>query len=144
MADYTRILEENFLAINADQVGSLNNIHKLELQKLKIEQLTSKLASDRVIKILLFVLLGVILVAFVIFARGYRLINRQKRRIHEKNIELTELVKLLKNGRTASSANNGDPLPDPSDSAAADVAGQTALDLKLDAFDKEYDRQVFV
>ena len=70
MADYTRILEENFLAINADQVGSLNNIHKLELQKLKIEQLTSKLASDRVIKILLFVLLGVILVAFVIFARG--------------------------------------------------------------------------
>ena len=144
MADYTRILEENFLAINADQVGSLNNIHKLELQKLKIEQLTSKLASDRVIKILLFVLLGVILVAFVIFARGYRLINRQKRRIHEKNIELTELVKLLKNGRTASSANNGDPLPDPSDSVAADVAGQTALDLKLDAFDKEYDRQVFV
>lgn len=76
MADYTRILEENFLAINADQVGSLNNIHKLELQKLKIEQLTSKLASDRVFKILLFVLLGVILVAFVIFARGYRLINR--------------------------------------------------------------------
>jgi AraC-like DNA-binding protein len=142
LADYTRILEENFLAINADQVGSLNNIHKLELQKLEIEQLTSKLASDRVIKILLFVLLGVILVAFVIFARGYRLINRQKRRIHEKNIELTELVKLLKNGRTVSSANNGDPLPDPSDNAAADIAGQTSLDLKLDAFDKEYDRQV--
>lgn len=143
LADYTRILEENFLAINADQVGSLNNIHKLELQKLEIEQLTSKLASDRVIKILLFVLLGVILVAFVIFARGYRLINRQKRRIHEKNIELTELVKLLKNGRNASSANNDDPFPDPSDSPAADVSGQTALDLKLDAFDKEYDRQVF-
>ena len=143
LADYTRILEENFLAINADQVGSLNNIHKLELQKLEIEQLTSKLASDRVIKILLFVLLGVILVAFVIFARGYRLINRQKRRIHEKYIELTELVKLLKNGRNASSANNGDPFPDPSDSPAADVSGQTALDLKLDAFDKEYDRQVF-
>lgn len=140
LSEYTRMLEENYLAVNASEVESLQNIHKLEMQKLEIEKLSAKAASDRMAKGLLLALLAVISIAFAVFYRGYRLIGSQKRRIKEKNVELTELVKLLKNGH-----------PNPSSGPSATVtmekaeteSGQAGQDVKLHSFEKEYNAQLF-
>lgn len=143
LSEYTRILESNYLTINANQVESLNNIHKLELQKLEIEQLSSKLSADRIIRALLIVLLCIILVALFYFGRAYRLITRQKRQIKEKNIELTEMIRLLKNGRSESQANNGAGLGENPAKDDVGEVGQYDLHSKLNAFDKEFNLQVF-
>ncbi len=137
LSEYTRMLEENYLAVNGSETESLQNIHKLELQKLEIEKLTAKAASDRMAKGLLLALLAVILIAFAVFYRGYRLIGRQKRRIKEKNVELTELVKLLKNGHS-------DPSPGPVATGSMEKTDiESGLDEKLHSFEKEYNTQLF-
>lgn len=143
LSEYTRMLEENYLAVNASEVESLQNIHNLEMQKAEIEKLTAKAASDRMAKGLLIALLAVISIAFAVFYRGYRLIGSQKRRIKEKNVELTELVKLLKIGhpeRTTASEMAG--LPGLTDGATVE-SGEAGLSGKLQSFDREYNAQLF-
>ena len=143
LAEYTRMLEENYLAVNASEVESLQNIHKLEIQKAEIEKLTAKAASDRKAKGLLIALLAVSSIAFAVFYRGYRLIGSQKRRIKEKNVELTELVKLLKNGHPErTTVSEAATLHKSSDQESLG-SGEAGLSEKLHSFEKEYNAQLF-
>lgn len=133
LAEYTSMLEDNYLSINANELESIQNIHKLDLQKLEIEKLTSKLAFDKKMNVLMLILLALCLILVGLFARGFSLIKKQKSRIKEKNAELTALVKLLKERFSETRENQ----------TGTGQADKQEIDNRIYSFEKEYNGQVF-
>jgi len=143
VTEYARQLEEDYLANQSKELESLQNIHKLELQKLEIERLTSKGQADRRMKALLLALLLIIVIVLIIFVRGYALIERQKRKIKEKNIELTEILKLWKGNPSASNASPAEQAMEVKSDPSTDDPGQGIHADPLHSFEKEYNEQLF-
>lgn len=139
LSEYSKMLEETYLSMSANETDALQNIHELDMKRLEVEKLSSKMAAERKINILIVALLGCSLVGFFFMARGYRLIKEQKTKVKQKNIELIALIKLLKDNqldpegtltniqRTASFQN---------------LDKEEAIAGILD-FEKEYNKQVF-
>lgn len=138
LSEFTQILEDNYLNITSNEIASVQNIHKLELQEIEINQLKSNVAKDKKLNFLLIALLIVSLIALSIFIRSYLLNKEHERKINEKNLELTKVINLLKNNQPESN-----PYTEKHSAKAVLPQKEVILQTKLESYEKEYNQQLF-
>jgi hypothetical protein len=96
VSEFLEHLRVTYLNSGNDEIKTLENIHELNIQALLIDQLNAIIGKNKTFNSLGFTLLIMCFGATFLIVRRYMLLNQKNKKANLKNIELTELIKLIK------------------------------------------------
>lgn len=143
VSEFLEQLRLTYLNSSTNEIKTLEDIHQLNIQALLIDQLNSKIASNKKLSAAGIILLILSFGFIFLILRKYMRLNQRNEKTNLKNIELTKLVKLIKNSQQ-NTENVFKPFKNDLEREYP-VQENVAEELvqKINDFEKEYDEQLY-
>lgn len=143
VSEFLEQLRVAYLNSSTDEIKTLEDIHELNIQSTLIDQLNSKIVSNKKLSSagLIFLIFSFGLILWILIK--YIRLNQKYEKIILKNIELTELIKLIKNSQQSNDNGVRVLATKQQDVNSHHDSLDEQLDQKVNAFEKEYDEQLF-
>jgi AraC-like DNA-binding protein len=137
-----QIVNGNYNNSNAWQTEAIERLHQLDTQAAEIQRLHQKADNTSMAMRFGIILVFACLAIIYFMNKRYRKLDDERRKFQQKNIELTELVMLLKNNVPNQGTNKDE---DSIVSVHLDKSKTTdvSINTKIQSFEKEYSLQLF-